>query len=176
MSRVGETLISEDQIRNRVRELGEAISGDYAGKDLLMVGILKGAFVFLADLIRALKIPVRVDFLGVASYGKKTVSSEEVKVFKDLNEPVSGQHILIVEDIIDSGRTTDCLIRLLQVRSPASIKTCTLLDKPSRRVVPVGLDYCGFEIADHFVVGYGLDVGEQYRHLPDIHILLPEQK
>jgi len=171
MSRVGEVLISEEEISAKVRELGARISRDYQGKDLLMVGILKGAFVFLADLVRAVTLPLRLDFLGVASYGKKTVSSEEVKVFKDLNEPVAGRNVLIVEDIIDSGITTDYLMRLLAVRSPASVKICALLDKPDRRKVTAPLDYWGFQIADRFVVGYGLDAAERYRNLPAIHLL-----
>lgn len=174
MSRVGEVLLSQDQISTKVQELGARISRDYQGKDLLMVGILKGAFVFLADLIRAVNLPIRLDFLGVASYGKETVSSEEVKVFKDLNEPVAGQDVLIVEDIIDSGITTDYLIRLLAVRSPASLKICALLDKPDRRKVAVPLDYWGFQIPDRFVVGYGLDAAERYRNLPAIHLLEPD--
>jgi hypoxanthine phosphoribosyltransferase len=171
MNTVGEILLSSRQIETRVRELGQKISDDYRGKDLLMVGVLKGAFVFLADLVRAMTVPVRLDFLGVASYGEQTISSEEVKVFKDLNEPVAGQNLLLVEDIIDSGLTTEYLLRLLQVRSPASIKLCTLLDKPARRKCPISIDYRGFRIDDHFVVGYGMDVGEEYRHLPHIRIL-----
>ena len=171
MSRVGEVLISQEEIEAKVQELGAKIYRDYKGKDLLMVGILKGAFVFLADLVRAVDLPVRLDFLGVASYGRKTVSSEEVKVFKDLNEPVAGQNILIVEDIIDSGLTTENLVRLLAVRSPASVKICALLNKPERRKVTVPLDYWGFQIPDRFVVGYGLDAAERYRNLPAIHLL-----
>ncbi len=172
---LGEVLISAKDLKKRVQALGREISGDYEKHNLLLVGILKGAFVFLADLMRAMSIPVQVDFLGVASYGKESESSEEVKVFKDLNEPVAGKNILIVEDIIDSGFTTDYLVRLLEVRSPASIRICTLLDKPARRRVPVAIDYCGFEIPDVFVVGYGMDIGEAHRHLPDVHQLIEKK-
>jgi hypoxanthine phosphoribosyltransferase len=172
---LGEVLISAKDLQKRVQALGREISGDYENQNLLLVGILKGAFVFLADLMRAMTIPVQVDFLGVASYGKESESSEEVKVFKDLNEPVAGKNILIVEDIIDSGFTTDYLVRLLEVRSPASIRICALLDKPARRRVPVAIDYCGFEIPDVFVVGYGMDIGEAHRHLPDVYQLIEKK-
>ncbi|OIP66137.1 MAG: hypoxanthine phosphoribosyltransferase [Nitrospirae bacterium CG_4_9_14_3_um_filter_53_35] len=171
MKRLGEVLISAEAIRNRVCDLAGEISRDYQGKDLLMVGILKGAFVFMADLVRAISIPVRIDFLGVASYGPGTDPSEEIKVFKDLNQPVAGRDILIVDDIIDTGLTTDYLLRLLTVRSPRSIKVCSLLNKPSRRKVEVKIDYLGFQIPDHFVVGYGMDFNEEYRHLPEVHMI-----
>jgi hypoxanthine phosphoribosyltransferase len=171
MKALGEVLITEEQIREKVHELGGRIAQDYEGEDLLMVGILKGAFMFLADLVREISIPVQLDFLGVASYGAGTEPSEEVKVFKDLNQPVSGRNILIVDDIIDSGLTTEYLLRLLTVRQPKSIKTCSLLSKVSRRQVEIHIDYLGFEIPDHFVVGYGLDYAEEYRYLPEIHLL-----
>ncbi len=172
---LGDVLISATDLEKRVQDLAREISRDYEGQNLLLVGILKGAFVFLADLMRAMTIPVQVDFLGVASYGKGRDTSEEVKVFKDLNEPVAGKNILIVEDIIDSGFTTDYLVRLLEVRSPASIRICSLLNKPARRRVPVAIDYCGFEIPDVFVVGYGMDIGEAHRHLPDVHQLIEKK-
>lgn len=168
MESLGEVLISAEAIRTRVRELAETISRDYQGEDLLMVGILKGAFIFLADLVREISIPVRIDFLGVASYGPGT-DPGEIKVFKDLNQPVDGRNILIVDDIMDTGLTTDYLIRLLRVRNPKSIRVCTLLDKPSRRKVEVGIDYLGFQIPDDFVVGYGMDCNEAFRYLPEIH-------
>jgi len=171
MKSPGKVLISRKEIRKRVRELGEKISRDYQGKDLLLIGILKGAFVFLADLIREIRIPLQVDFLGVASYGSGTRPSEEVKVFKDLNQPVLGQNILIVEDIVDSGLTTDYLVRLLKARSPGSIRVCALLDKPDRRSVPIRIDYKGFTVPDGFVVGYGMDISGVYRNLPEIHLL-----
>ncbi|MEK6775647.1 MAG: hypoxanthine phosphoribosyltransferase [bacterium] len=169
MKKLGEVLIPAEAIRTRVRELAETISRDYHGEDLLMVGILKGAFIFLADLVREISIPVQIDFLGVASYGPGTDPSGEIKVFKDLNQPVAGRNILIVDDIMDTGLTTDYLLRLLRVRNPKSIRVCTLLDKPSRRKVEVGIDYLGFQIPDHFVVGYGMDFNEAFRYLPEIH-------
>ena len=174
MNPVGEVLISKDEIRKRVKELGREISRDYKDEEILLVGILKGAFVFLADLVREISIPVQLDFLGVASYGENTASSEEVKVFKDLNQPVDGRNLLLVDDIIDSGLTTEYLLRLLKVRHPRSIKVCSLLNKPSRRKTGVKIDYIGFEIPDRFVVGYGLDFAEDYRHLPDIHAFREE--
>jgi hypoxanthine phosphoribosyltransferase len=174
MKSVGEVLITAEQIQNKVHDLGEKISRDYEGEDLLMVGILKGAFIFLADLVRMISIPVHLDFLGVASYGTGTESSEEVKVFKDLNQPVSGRNILIVDDIIDSGLTTEYLLRLLTVRQPMSVKICTLLSRLSRRRAEISIDYVGFEIPDYFVVGYGMDYSEEYRNLPEIHLLKDE--
>ncbi len=171
MKPVGEVLITAEQIREKVREMGRDISRDYEGEELFLVGILKGAFIFLADLIREITIPVRVDFLGVSSYGSGTAPSKEIKVFKDLNQPVAGLNVLIVDDIIDTGLTTDYLLRLLKVRNPRSIKTCALLDKPLRRKIELNIDYIGFQVPDSFLVGYGLDVDEKYRNLPDIHIL-----
>ncbi len=168
----GEVLLPAEVIQRRVETLAAEISRDYRDKSLLMVGVLKGSFIFLADLVRAMTIPMRLDFLGAASYGEKTASSGEVKVFKDLNEPVAGQDLLLVEDIIDSGRTTEVLLRLLKVRHPASIRLCALLDKPARRVREVNVDYRGFQIEDIFVVGYGMDAGESFRNLADIHRLI----
>lgn len=171
MKTAGEVLISAREIRDKVHELGTRISRDYAGEDLLLVGILKGAFVFLADLVRAISIPVQLDFLGVASYGNGTASSEEVKVFKDLNQPVAGRNVLIVEDIVDSGLTIASLVQLLKVRNPRSIKVCSLLHKEARRKADIEVDYSGFAVPGKFLVGYGLDFDEKYRHLPDIHVL-----
>ncbi len=171
MKPVGEVLITAEQIREKVREMGREISRDYEGEELFLVGILKGAFIFLADLIREITIPVRVDFLGVSSYGSDIAPSKEIKVFKDLNQPVAGLNVLIVDDIIDTGLTTDYLLRLLKVRNPRSIKTCALLDKPSRRKIELNIDYIGFQVPDSFLVGYGLDFDEKYRNLPDIHVL-----
>ncbi len=172
MSVPGEILLSAEVIHRRVETLAAEISRDYRDKPLLIVGVLKGSFIFLADLVRAMTIPVRLDFLGVASYGDGMISSGEVKVFKDLNEPVAGQDLLLVEDIVDSGRTTEVLLQLLQVRKPASIRLCTLLDKPARRVHDVTVDYRGFQIEDFFVVGYGMDVEESFRNLPAIYRLM----
>lgn len=175
MKKAGDILISAEEIRTRVGELAREISRDYYGEDLLLVGVLKGAFVFLADLIREIRIPVCLDFLGVASYGGNTESSEEIKFFKDLNQPVAGRNILIVEDIVDAGLTTDSLLQLLKVRNPRSIKICSLLNKTSRRKVDVSIDYVGFDIPDSFVVGYGLDFDERYRHLPEVHVLVDDE-
>ena len=172
---VAEVLISEEQLQNRTMELVHEIIRDYRQiDDLLLICVLKGAFVFLADLSRELKRPHCLDFMGVSSYGAGTVSSGAVRIVMDLKEDIAGRHILIVEDIIDSGRTLEYLIRTLKARSPASIKICSLLSKPSRREVEVPVDYIGFEIPDEFVVGYGLDFAELYRNLPYIAILKPE--
>lgn len=168
-------LLSEEQIKERVKELGSQISRDFAGEELLVVGILKGAFVFLADLIRHIEIPVRVDFMDLSSYGLSTESSGEVRILKDLEQPIEGKNVLIVEDIIDSGVTLKFIKEILLRRNPRSLKICTFLDKPERRQVPVVSNYNGFTIADHFVVGYGLDYAEQYRHLPMVYILEPER-
>lgn len=167
-------LLSEEAIAKRVRELGEQISEDYQGCDLVVVGILKGALVFMADLIRHLSIPVIMDFAVVSSYGAATKTSGVVRILKDLDQPIEGKHVLIVEDIIDTGLTMHYLINNLKARKPLSVKVCTLLDKPSRREVDITPDYCGFSIPDHFVVGYGLDYAEYYRNLPQVGVLKPE--
>lgn len=163
-----EVLISADAIRQRVRELGDAISRDYQGGPLLLVGILRGSFVFLADLVRAVQIPVAVDFMAISSYGSATKSSGVVRILKDLDEQVEGQNVMVVEDIVDTGLTLQYIQTQLVARGAASVKICTLLDKPSRRQVEVPLDYLGFHIPDEFVVGYGLDFDECYRNLPDV--------
>ncbi|MGC8863780.1 MAG: hypoxanthine phosphoribosyltransferase [Armatimonadota bacterium] len=173
---IAEVLIGEDQIRERVRQLGKDISRDYEGKPLLLVGVLKGAAIFLADLVRAIDIPADYDFVAISSYGSGTQSSGVVRVAKDVDQDVSGRHVLIVEDIVDTGwtlRLSQMSERLL-ARDAASVRICALLDKPSRRRVDVNIDYCGFVIEDRFVVGYGLDLAGRYRNLPYIGVLKPE--
>jgi hypoxanthine phosphoribosyltransferase len=159
-------LISADRLAQRVAELAEQISADYAGKELLLIGVLKGAWVFLADLVRQLRIPVRCDFVRVTSYGLGIESSGEPRLLLDCSESVTGTHVLIVEDIVDTGISTAWLLAHLRQKSPASLGTCVMLSKPSRREVAVQVDYLGFEIPDRFVVGYGLDCGEHFRELP----------
>ena len=166
-----EILFPKAVIERRVGELAAQISGDYMGKELLIVGILNGAFVFMADLIRALDVPCTVDFVRMASYGSGSVSSGEVLIRKDLEKPVAGRDILIVEDIDDTGLTLSRLVEILRERNPASLRVCTFLDKRERRRVPFEADYVGFPIPDAFVVGYGLDYNEQYRFLPDVRVL-----
>ncbi len=161
-------LLPSEQIQQRVREMGAQISGDYRGRPLHLVCILKGASIFLADLLRTLELEVSLDFIAVASYHKGSGSSGEVQIIKDLNLPLEGRDVLIVEDIVDTGLTLNYLCHLLESRGPRSLKIVTLLDKPSRRVLPVRPDYVGFEIPNSFVVGYGLDYGERYRQLPHI--------
>lgn len=165
---LSEVLLTAEQIQGRVAELGAEISRDYAGRDLLLIGILKGAVVFLSDLLRHITIPVQVDFMAVSSYGAATLSSGVVRILKDLDEGVEGREVLVVEDIIDTGLTLRYLRENLQARRPASVRICTLLDKPDRRVVEVPVDYLGFRIPDRFVVGYGLDCKEYFRNLPYI--------
>jgi hypoxanthine phosphoribosyltransferase len=164
-------LLSEEQIRARVEELGAQISRDYEGKKPVVVGILKGSLVFMADLIRTLTIPLNIDYVAISSYGRSTASSGVVKIIKDLDESIEGRHVLVVEDIVDTGLTLRYLLDNLQSRGPASVKVCTLLDKPSRRKVDIVPDYNGFEIPDAFVVGYGLDYAENYRNMPYIGVL-----
>jgi len=164
-------LISEEQIRDRVKELGEEITKDYQGKELLVVGILKGAFIFMADLIRQIKIPVAVDFMDVSSYGSSTESLGVVRILNDLEESIEDRHVLIVEDIIDSGLTLNYLSKNLKSRKAASVKICAFLDKPSRRKTPVQVDYLGYSVPDEFIVGYGLDYAEKYRHYPYLAVL-----
>jgi hypoxanthine phosphoribosyltransferase len=166
-------LIGSNAIAARVRELGAEISRDYQGRELFVVGILKGAALFLSDLVRCLEVPLSYDFMAVSSYGAHTRSSGVVRIMKDLDTAVEGRHVLLVEDIVDTGLTLDYLVRMLKNRHPATLAVCVLLDKPSRRQVPVQIDYCGFEVPDAFVVGYGLDYGEGYRQLPYIGVLKP---
>ncbi|HEV7884383.1 MAG TPA: hypoxanthine phosphoribosyltransferase [Solirubrobacteraceae bacterium] len=168
---VGEILVQPDELSRRVRELGRQISADYAGRDLLLVGVLKGAVFFLSDLMRHIDVPCEVDFMAVASYGSATDSSGVVRILKDLDVALEGRHVLIVEDIIDSGLTLQYLLRSLGARNPASIEVCALLTKPERRKVELEPRYVGFEIPNRFVVGYGLDYAERYRNLPYVAVL-----
>jgi len=166
-----EVLLSASQIAARIRELGEEISGDYLGRTPHLVGVLKGAWVFMADLIRQLSLEVSVDFLGIESYASGTTSSGEVKITKDLDVSIVGRDVLVVEDILDTGRTYHYLQGVLSAHQPTSLKLVTLLDKTSRRAVPVKADYVGFQIPDVFVVGYGLDYNQQFRRLSDVRFL-----
>ena len=172
---VKEILFTEEQIKARVEELGKEIAKDYAGRenDLVLVAILRGSYVFMADLSRNIDLPVKVDFMCVSSYGAGTSSSGQVQITKDLSDPIEGKDVIIVEDILDSGNTLFYLTEILKARKPASIKLCTLLDKPERRAKPITADYCGFAIPDAFVIGYGLDYAENYRNLPYVGILKP---
>ena len=166
-------LFSQEQLQARVRELGAQITRDYAGKEVAVAAILRGSYVFMADLTRAIELPITVDFMSVSSYGSGTSSSGQVEIKKDLSDPIEGKELLIVEDILDSGNTLYYLSDVLRARKPASIRICTLLDKPDRRAKPIRADYVGFTIPDAFVVGYGLDYDEKYRNLPYIGILKP---
>ena len=168
---VGEILVQPDDLSRRVRELGARISADYAGRELLLVGVLKGAVFFLSDLMRHIDVPCEVDFMAVASYGSSTDSSGVVRILKDLDAPIENRHVLIVEDIVDSGLTLQYLLRNLGARNPATIEVCALLTKPARRKVEIEPRYVGFEIANRFVVGYGLDHAERYRNLPYVAAL-----
>jgi hypoxanthine phosphoribosyltransferase len=171
---VSKVLIEEDAVRARVAELGSEISTDYATKDLLLVGVLKGAVFFMADLMRHLTIPCEVDFMAISSYGASTDSSGVVRILKDLDISIEGRDVLVVEDIIDSGLTLSYLIRNLESRNPASLEICALLTKPDRREIDVDVRYTGFEIPNEFVIGYGLDFGERYRNLPYVAVLDPD--
>jgi hypoxanthine phosphoribosyltransferase len=168
---IGETLVEEDRLSNRVRELGEEISADYAGRDLLLVGVLKGAVFFLSDLMRHLTVPCEVDFMAVASYGSSTDSSGVVRILKDLDASIEGRDVLIVEDIVDSGLTLSYMLRTMRAREPASLEVCALLTKPERRKVDLPIRYTGFEIPNRFVIGYGLDYAEKFRNLPFVAVL-----
>ncbi|HHW15357.1 MAG TPA: hypoxanthine phosphoribosyltransferase [Firmicutes bacterium] len=172
---LSEVLLNAEELQAKIKELGTAISRDYAGKDLLLVGVLKGAVVFLSDLLRAIDIPAAIDFMAVSSYGAATKSSGIVRILKDLDDSIEGRHVLVVEDIVDSGLTLHYMLENLASRRPASIKVCALLDKPERRQVEVHVDYLGFRIPDRFVVGYGLDYAEKYRNLPYIGVLRPDR-
>ncbi|MBU2700671.1 hypoxanthine phosphoribosyltransferase [Sporomusaceae bacterium BoRhaA] len=171
---VEKILVSQEDLAKRVEQLGQEITKDYAGQEILMIGVLRGAAIFMADLSRAIKVPVALDFMAVSSYGHSTSSSGVVRIIKDLDEDVKGKHVLIVEDIIDSGLTLKYLIDYIKSRDPQSVKICTLLNKPDRRKVEVPIAYNGFTIPDYFVVGFGLDYAEKYRNLPFIGILKPE--
>jgi hypoxanthine phosphoribosyltransferase len=169
--RVGEVLVQRDELAHRVRELGAEISADYEARDLLLVGVLKGAFFFLSDLMRVLTVPCEVDFMAVASYGDSTSTSGVVRILKDLDAPIQGREVLIVEDIVDSGLTLSYLLRMLQAREPKSVEVCALLTKPERRKVDLPIRYTGFEIPDRFAIGYGLDHAERFRELPYVAVL-----
>lgn len=169
-----EVLISKEEIKKRVSELGSKITHDFKGKTPVLVSILKGGGFFIADLAREIKLNVSIDYIETASYGEETESSGSVKITKDLSKPVQGKDVIIVEDIIDTGYTLEAVKKLMRVRGAKSVKICVLLDKPSRRKVPVKIDYCGFEIPDKFVVGYGIDYAEKYRNLPYIAVVKRE--
>jgi hypoxanthine phosphoribosyltransferase len=168
---VGEVLIDQDTLAGRVAELGAEVSADYEGRDLLLIGVLKGAVFFMADLMRHLTVPCEVDFMAISSYGDATDSSGIVRILKDLDINIEGRDVLVVEDIIDSGLTLSYLIRNLESREPSSLEVCALLTKPSRREIDVPVRYVGFEIPNKFVVGYGLDFAERYRNLPYVGVL-----
>ena len=164
-------LLSEQEVDKRIQEIGEQISRDYAGKEVHLVCVLKGGSFFMCELAKRITVPVTLDFMSVSSYGSSTKSSGVVKIVKDLDEPLKDKNVIVVEDIVDSGRTLSYLLEMLKDRHPASLSLCTLLDKPERRVVDVNVDYTGFNIPDEFVVGYGLDYDQRYRNLPYIGIV-----
>ena len=168
---VGEILVQRDELEHRVRELAGEVSRDYADRHLLLVGVLKGAIFFLSDLMRHLQVPCEVDFMAVSSYGSSTDSSGVVRILKDLDASIEGRHVLIVEDIVDSGLTLSYLYRMLNARNPASLEVCALLTKPERREVELPIKYVGFEIPNRFAIGYGLDHGERFRNLPFVAVL-----
>lgn len=171
---VKEILFSEEVLKEKIKQLGEEITKDYGGKELTLVGVLKGASIFMSDLIRNIRIPVKIDFIAVSSYGLTTESSGVVKIMKDLDDSIEDKHVLIVEDIIDTGLTLHYLCENLLSRKPKSLKICTLLDKPERRKIDIPVDYKGFDIPDEFIVGYGIDYAENYRNLPYVGILKRE--
>jgi hypoxanthine phosphoribosyltransferase len=173
---VGEILVQRDDLTHRVRELAAEISRDYKGRDLFLVGVLKGAVFFLSDLMRHLEVPCEVDFMAVSSYGSSTDSSGVVRILKDLDAPIEGREVLIVEDIVDSGLTLSYLLRTLRARDPASLEVCALLTKPERRKVELPIKYVGFEIPNRFAIGYGLDHGERFRNLPYVAVLREDGK
>ncbi len=166
-----EVLLSEEEVDRRINEIGKQISKDYAGKEVHLICVLKGGSFFLCELAKRIDVPVSLDFMSVSSYGKDTKSSGVVKIVKDLDESIKGKNVLVIEDIVDSGRTLSYLMELLKDREPASLRLCTLLDKPERRVVDVKVDYTGFQVPDEFVVGYGLDYDQLYRNLPYIGVV-----
>jgi hypoxanthine phosphoribosyltransferase len=171
---VGEVLIEEEPLQARIAELGAEISSEYEGRDLLLVGVLKGAVFFMADLMRELSIPCEIDFMAISSYGAATDSSGVVRILKDLDTNIAGRDVLVVEDIIDSGLTLSYLMRSLKARKPASLEICALLTKPERREIDVPVKFVGFEIPNKFVIGYGLDFAERYRNLPYVAVLHPD--
>lgn len=174
LSDIEKVLLSEQEIQEKVKELGARISSDYNGKNLMLISILKGAVVFMSDLMRAITIHCKIDFMAVSSYGSSTKTSGVVRILKDLDIPLDNYDVLIVEDILDSGMTLDYITKILNERHPKSIKICTLLDKPARRKINIKADYVGFTVPDEFVVGYGLDYDERYRNVPFVGVLKPE--
>jgi hypoxanthine phosphoribosyltransferase len=171
---IKEVLYSEDELRSRVRQMGENISNDYSGKELILIGVLKGSVIFMADLLREINIPCKMDFMAVSSYGNSTETSGVVRILKDLDFEIQGKDILIVEDIIDSGVTLKYLMKYLSGRKPNSLEIVCLLNKPDRRKVDIDVKYLGYDVPDHFLVGYGLDYAEKYRNLPYVGILKEE--
>lgn len=171
---IKEVLVSEEQLQKKITEMGKAISKDYKGKNLMLIGVLKGAFMFMGDLTKNIDIPLTLDFMAVSSYGSSTESSGVVRILKDLDYSIEGKDIVIIEDIIDTGLTLSYLVKNLKSRGANSVKICTLLDKPERRLVDVDIQYKGFDIPDEFVVGYGIDFAESYRNLPYVCILKEE--
>ena len=170
---VEEVLLSGEEVQARVGELGAQLAADYEGRDPVLVSVLKGSIIFLADLVRAMPIPLAIDLMEVSSYGASTESSGQVRILKDLSTSIEGREVIVVEDIIDTGLTLNYLLRYLHDKGPASIRICCLLDKPARRLAPIEIDYRGFTIPDRFVIGYGLDYAERYRNLPYIGVLRP---
>jgi hypoxanthine phosphoribosyltransferase len=167
----GRPIVTQEEMRARIRELGKQITADYTEKDLVLVGVLKGAYAFYADLARAIRVSLRVDFLMVASYGSRAKTSGKVKMVTELTEDIKGKDVLLVEDIVDSGLTVQYLVKALAKKKPRSIKVCTLLSKPDRRTIDVAIDYVGFNIPNKYVVGYGLDYQQKYRNLPYLAVL-----
>ena len=174
MEQVGKILIDEETIMKRVAEMGAEITKDYQGKELVVIGILRGGVIFMSDLVKQIKLPLFMDFMAVSSYGMSTKSSGVVRILKDLNEDIEGKDVLIVEDIVDTGLTLHYLVDYIKSRKPKSVKVCCFLDKPSRRKIDVEVDYVGFQIPDKFVVGYGLDYAQKYRNLPYVSVLEEE--
>ena len=170
---VEQILYTEEELRKRVKELGCQITADYAGREPLLISVLRGSYIFMADLTRSINLNVTVDFMSVSSYGAGTVSSGQVEIKKDLSSSIEGKDLIIVEDILDSGNTLYYLMDVLRARKPASVRLCTLMDKPERRAKPIKADYVGFTIPDAFIVGYGLDYAEKYRNLPYVGVLKP---
>ncbi len=170
---IEQVLYTEEQLRDRVREVGQQIAADYAGREPMLISVLRGSYIFMADLTRAIDLNVTVDFMAVSSYGAGTTSSGQVEIKKDLSDSIEGKELIIVEDILDSGNTLYYLMDVLRARKPASIRICALMDKPERRTKPITADYVGFTIPDAFIVGYGLDYAEKYRNLPYVGVLKP---
>ena len=170
---IEQVLYTEEELRRRVKELGRQITADYAGREPMLGSVLRGSYIFMADLTRAISLDVTVDFMAVSSYGAGTVSSGQVEIKKDLSDSIEGKDLIVVEDILDSGKTLYYMMDVLRARQPASIRICTLMDKPERRTKPITADYVGFTIPDAFIVGYGLDYAEKYRNLPYVGVLKP---